>query len=796
MKVSIKWLEQYFDQQLDSNTIEHDLTRLGLEVEDKINLGDKISKIVAGRIEALSKHPDADKLQICSINIGTKEHLQIVTGAQNVYVGMKVPVALVGSKVIGGNISLSKLRGIESYGMLCSGAELGIENSLLSEKEKEGILPLAEDIELGQDIKEALALDDVILELGLTPNRADCYGIYNVAKEVSLGQSLKLKKLDLAKSIIKDNTKDIEIIRTDLCPRYISRIVKNVNIKASPVWFANLIRNVGIRPINNLVDITNYVMFELGHPMHAFDLDKLEGNKIIVDTGKKGEKFITLDGIERELTEDMLLIKDANKNIALAGVMGGANSEVDDNTSSILLEAASFNSACIRKTSRKLGLRSEASGRFERGLSADNCLLAMERACYLIELLEAGKVEESYQESYPVKQEIPTITCTAKYINGILGMNISQEEIIGIFNSLNFKVEVLAEEIKVTPEAHRIDIQSKIDLVEEVVRVYGYDRIPSTLPQGATNTLAEEYTISLKESIKNQMVAEGLSEIITYSFIDNKDYESIGMEYQGDDRLKIINPLSEKQSYMREKLLPGILDIASRNYKRQRKDIKIFELGNVYKGSDQGLPEENLNLGILITENKIKEVHGLELNDFYTLKGILERLLAKISDSSIAYLPGTERKTFHPGRSGQIEVKGDIIGEIGELHPQILDKYDIKEKTYYLELNLDKLAIKPVTIYSQIAKFPFVERDMAFVVPKEKSYGEMIELIKEASDNKVIGTRIFDIYEGQQIEDGYKSVAFSITYQDKDKTLTDDEVTKLHEIILNTLAQKIGAKIR
>ena len=795
MKVSKKWLEQYFDKKLDENKIEAELTKLGLEVEEKKHLGESLAKIVVGKIEDLQKHPDADKLQICKINIGS-EVLQIVTGAANVYVGMLVPVALVGSKVVGGDIGLSKLRGVDSYGMLCSGSELGIDNSLLAEKEKEGILPLPGSFKLGESVIEGLDLDDTVFELGLTTNRADCYGIYNVAKEVALGEKAQLKPLSLLKTDKINQEKNIKIIKPELCHRYISRIVRNLQIKPSPVWFANILRNVGLRPINNLVDVTNYVMFELGHPMHAFDLEKLEGKDLIIDTAKEGEKFITIDGEIRELTEDMLAIKDDNKIVALAGVMGGVNSEVDENTKNILLEAANFNPASIRKTSRKLGLRSEASGRFERGLSEENTLQAMERACYLIELLEAGEPDDFYQESYPIKQLILTIKCKAEYINRILGMEIAEKEIADIFKALNFKVEVLGEEIEVTPSPHRIDIQDKIDLVEEVIRIYGYEKIPSTLPKGATNTLKEQDNISLKEKVKNQMVGEGLLEVITYNFIDNKDYEKAGLSFEGNKNLKIINPLSEKQSYMREALLPGILEAASRNFKRQRKDIRIFELGNTFVGGEGKLPEENSSLGVLISENKVKNYYALEKNDFYTIKGILERLLGKMGIDNFALRPFKVNKAFHPGRSGEILIKDKVLGMIGELHPKVLENYDIKEKIYYLEINLEKINLKEEIKYEEISRFPFVERDMAFIIPKQISYREIIKVINEASDQKVKSCRLFDIYEGDQIEEGYKSMAFSITYQNQDKTLTDEEVTAFHDFILKSLKSKLGAILR
>lgn len=798
MKVTLKWLEYYFKEKLDGKEIENILTKLGLEVENRERLDDKFKKVVVGKIVDLKKHPDADKLQICQIDVGQGENLQIVTGAQNVYVGMMVPTALVGATVVGGEIKESKLRGIPSYGMLCSGSELGIDNSLLSEKEKEGILPLPDDLATGLDVSVVFSMNDEVLELGLTPNRADCYGIYNVAKEIVLKKEFDLMDLEYHEGSVSNNGFSIEIKNPELCHRYMARIVRNVKIEPSPLWFANLLRNVGVRPINNIVDITNYVMFELGHPMHSFDLDKLEGNKIVVEKAENSEKFVTLDAQERQLDADMLLIKDGVKSVALAGVMGGFNSEVDEKTKNILFEAAHFNSASIRRTSRKLGLRSEASGRFERGLSSDNVLKAMNRAMYLVKLLGAGEVDEFYYDSYPVKQIIPTIRSTVKRVNAILGMDIKRDEIISIYNKLNFNVEVEpdGETLLVTPEAHRIDIQSEIDLVEEVVRIYGYENIPATLPISTTNTLKIDYNIQLVAKIKSYLTDNGLNEIISYSFIDKASYQKCGYDFEGDVRLKVMNPLSETQSYMRETLLPGIIEIASRNYKRQRRNINIFEVGRVFKGTDKGLPSENLQLGIFLLENEIKEWFGKTKNDFFTLKGILERLIAAISNKSLHFEKQKNMHNLHPGRSAVILADNKNIGLIGEIHPKVLAEYDIKEKAYYLEIDLSVFAEPMIKQYISLPKYPSIERDMAIILSKDMEYGFIHQVIKEASNNMVVGFRIFDIFEGAQIGNDFKSVALSLTYQNPEKTMTDEEVSLIHNNILNHLVDKLGARLR
>ena len=798
MKVTLKWLEYYFKEKLDGKEIENILTKLGLEVENRARLDENFSKIVVGKIVSLEKHPDADKLQVCMIDVGYNTPLQIVTGAQNVFVGMLVPVALVGAKVVGGDIKESKLRGVPSFGMLCSGAEIGIDNSLLSDNEKEGILPLTNGLELGIEVSKVFSMNDEVLELGLTPNRADCYGIYNVAKEIVLKKDYKLMDLEYLEGKRGIDGFTVEIKNPELCHRYIARIVRNVKIEPSPLWFANLLRNVGVRPINNIVDITNYVMFELGHPMHSFDYDKLEGEKIIVEQAVDGDEFITLDEQVRKLDSDMLLIKDGVKAVALAGVMGGFNSEVDGKTKNILFEAAHFNSASIRRTSRKLGLRSEASGRFERGLSEDNVLKAMNRAMYLVKLLGAGEVDEEYYDSYPVKQNIPTIKSTVRRVNALLGMDIEKDEIVSIYKKLNFKVDVESDgdTLSVTPEAHRIDIQSEIDLVEEVVRIYGYENIPATLPVSTTNTLKVDYNIKLVAQIKSYLADSGLNEIISYSFIDKTSYKKCGYDFEGDLRLKVMNPLSETQSYMRQKLLPGIIEIASRNYKRQRRNINIFEVGRVYSGTDESLPIENLQLGIFILENELKELYGKTKNDFYTLKGILERLVTVISNKNLTFEKQKDMKTLHPGRSAVILADNELVGSIGEIHPDVLAEYDIKEKAYYLEIDLRAFTEPMIKQYTSLPKYPTIERDMAIILPKDMEYGNIHEVIKEASNNMVVGFRIFDIFEGIQIGDNVKSVALSITYQNPEKTMTDEEVSQIHNSILDHLVKKLGARLR
>lgn len=797
MLVSKNWLNEYVSGPLKASDLEKELTGLGLEVEGSESLGDKIEKIVAGKITKIVKHPDADKLVICQVDVGA-EVLTIVTGATNVFEGMVVPVALVGGKVVQGPIKKSKLRGVESFGMLCSGEELGLDASVLNDFEKDGIFPLPESTVLGTDIKTVLGLDDVVLDIDLTPNRSDCYGIYNVAREAAIASDQQLKVIEVKEGVKDSASVAIHIEEESLCHRYVARIIRNIKLGPSPLWFQNFLRSVGVRPISNLVDITNYVMLELGHPMHAFDLDALASNRIYVRKAKNDDKFVTLDGTKRTLTEDMLTICDDDKVVALAGVMGGLNSEVTENTKNILLEAAHFNGANIRKTSRKLGLRSEASGRFERGLSEDNTLVAMNRAAYLIELLDIGEVEAIYTDAYPIKQYIPTIYVSVDKVNRVLGMSIEKEEMITIFEKLNFKVEERNDILGVTPLPHRIDIMADVDLIEEIIRIYGYDKLPAVLPEGSTNVLEPVFPIVLADTVKNKMVSLGFSEIVTYSFIDPNNFDKIRLAEDSEkrDAVKIMNPISENQSVMRTQLLPNMLEIASGNYKRQQKEIAFFEVGRVFKRAGDEKPIEILKLSSLILGRDIKQWYGKETVDFFYLKGVLENLLDELG-VEVALEREVDDKTYHPGRCGKILVDGETIGIIGELHPKVAANYDIKEKVYYFEISLEGFKPKAVPSFKPLPKYPSVERDMAFIVPQNVSMEQIKAVVaKGAHAESVVGYHLFDVYEGSQIEHGYKSVAYQIFYQDKDKTLTDEEVSEMHNGILKGLQYELGAKLR
>lgn len=798
MLVSKNWLNKYITNTFEASSLKKELTSLGLEVKNILSLGNNISSIVSGKIIAIKKHPNANKLVICQVDIG-KEILTIVTGANNICEGMIVPVALVGGKVVQNYIKESKIRGVSSFGMLCSGEELGIDHNVLNDFEKNSILLLPKTTALGKDIKAVLGLDDYILDIDLTFNRSDCYGIYNIARELAISYNTKIKSLEIKNGLDDSSSVEVNIKEEGLCHRYIARVIRNVKIGPSPLWLQNLLRNVGIKPINNLADIVNYVMLELGHPVHAFDLDVLRSNRIYIRKAKNNEKFVTIDGVKRKLTDDMLVICDDEKIISLAGIMGGLNFEVTKNTKNILLEAAHFNGSNIRKTSRKLGLRSEVSSRFEKGLSEDNTLLAMSRAAYLIELLDIGQVEEVYVDKYPIKQNINAIDIKVDYVNRVLGMSISKEEIVNIFKKLDFKVDEKNDILKVTPLPHRIDITSYIDLIEEVVRIYGYDKLPAILPDGTINVLDQDFNIALGLCVKNKMVSLGFNEIITYSFIDPNYFDKIRLNDNAVERnaVKIMNPISEDQSLMRTMLLPNILETASNNYKKQQKDLSLFEVGRIFKKAERKeKPIEEQRLGVLILGRNIKQWYGKESIDFFYLKGILKNLIDSLG-ADFRLEREIENKTYHPGRCGTILIDNQVIGIIGELHPQIAVTYDINERIYYFEITLENFKRKTMPKYNPLPKYPSVERDMSFIISQNVSIDKIKSVVEKATHaENIVDYHLFDVYEGNQIEAGYKSVTYKIIYQNKNKTLTDKEVNIIHNSILKELQYKVGAKLR
>ena len=807
MLATRNWLRTYVDRDFSVTEIADGLTKAGIEVESIEVLGERFSGVVVGEITSRTSHPDADKLSVCRVDVGEKEDLTIVCGAPNCDAGIKVPVARVGAVLPGDfRIDKAKLKGIESSGMICSAGELGVSSSLQSEEERTGIWRLPDHLETGVGFKEALGFDDVVFELGLTPNRSDCLGMINVAREVAMIHNLPVQIPQVEHT--KDNAQaqsliQVDIEDPDLSNRYIGRIVRDIKMGPSPVWMQNLLRASGVRPINNIVDVTNYVMLETGQPLHAFDLNKLEGGVIQVRSAREGETFVTLDDVSRVLDPEMIVIADGEKPVALAGVMGGANSEVDAQTVDILLESAHFNPVSVRKTSRKLGLRSEASSRFERGVSPEGSLYAVNRAVDLIVAMEAGQAVPGAVDNYPRPQQTYRIALRPQRVNKVLGTSISPEEMADYFSRLNFDVQMgdhTVLEVSVPP--YRMDITGEIDLVEEVARIYGYDNIPTTLPVSSAAVDRKSPVIGLEERIKELLTGMDLTEVITYAFIhpDSFDLLCLSADHPLRETVKLMNPLSEAQSVMRTTLLPGLLETASRNIRRSQRDLKLFETGKVFRPDrDNLLPREIRTLSCLVTGEKRKQWHGeLPEPDFFYLKGILETLSEALG-TPLVLSADAQADGFHPGRTAGIYHAGARIGTIGELSPLVMEKADLEgRRMVALEMDVEAFIDGYVTVkeYRPLPRYPHVSRDIAFTIDESVSDARIMEAIAAVAGERLVDYWLFDLYQGEQIEQGKKSLAYTLTYQDMERTLTDEEVTRIHDAVRRTIEETFGAKLR
>lgn len=796
MLIPIKWLKDYVDIDMDVREFADAMTMSGSNVESVNEIGKDMNKIVVGKIVEIFSHPDAEKLIVSKIDIG-KEIIQIVTGAMNIKVGDYVPVALHGSTLPNGTrIKKGRLRGVESNGMLCSPEELELSADSLPEDTDltGGIHILDREYPLGTDIKEVLGLDDKIVEFEITNNRPDCLSVFGIAREAAATFS---KQLNYPKMLTSSNSKEVdkyislEIEEADLCPRFAVRIIKNITIESSPSWMQDRLIKSGLRPINNIVDITNYVMLELGQPMHAYDLNKLKGKKIIVRNARKGEKLTTLDEKERLLDESILLIADEENAVGIAGIMGGFDSEIEDDTKIIALECANFNPVSVRMSSKKLGLRTEASNRFEKGLDSQLIDIAINRACYLIEQLGAGQVIDGVADIYPFPKEKRIIKYNIDKIKWLLGIDITIKQVKRILKSLEFEVsgdEIL--DIKVP--TFRDDIAIEADISEEIARLYGYDNIPSKL----MDTTFTQGIISHKQKIinmaKDNLIAQGLYETLTYSFVSPAVFDKINLKK--DDSLRkaipLLNPLGEEQSIMRTTIIPNMLELIGRNYNRKIEDACFFEISKVYLGKDMpltDLPEERDTLVI--------GMYGEY--DFYDLKGVMENLLSCLNINKYR-IDTTVHPSFHPGKVASLSINDKSVGFFGELHPQVSGNFDIAIKVYIAELNFDELANQSNLnrYYTPLPKFPSIERDIAVVVSEAISVGQIEEIIINKGGKLIEDLKLFDIYKGSQIEEGYKSVAFRIVYRSSEKTLTDDDIAKVHNRIVNSLSNQIGAILR
>ncbi|MFV9511132.1 phenylalanine--tRNA ligase subunit beta [Tepidibacillus sp. LV47] len=804
MKVSYQWLTQFVDiNDISPYELAEKLTRSGVAVDVVQQVNPDIEKVVVGHVIETSKHPEADKLKICKVDVGKEETLQIICGAANVATGQKVPVALVGAKLPGGvKIKKAKLRGVESQGMICSAKELGMNERLLSKEKTEGILVLQDDAKIGEPIEPLLGFDDYILELDLTPNRADCLSMIGVAYEVAaiLERPVKLPEDPLEVKIDPNHPVQIEIDAPKECKHYAARVVKNIQVKESPQWLQNRLIAAGIRPINNVVDVTNYVMLEYGQPLHAFDFERLDQSKIVVRLAKPEEKIITLDDQERTLDEEMLLITDGVKPIAIAGVMGGANTEVTEKTTQVLLESAYFDGISIRKTSKKLGLRSEASMRFEKGVDPNRIYAALNRAAALLLQLAGATLEGDITEEKIAEPEERKIHVRTNWVNQVLGTKITVDEMKRIFKRLHFVTDQVEDGLMVTVPTRRQDIMQEVDLIEEIARIHGYDEIPTTMPIGKYSQGGLKSKQHLQRIIKNRLEAMGLQEVITYTLTGEKQ---LGLNQGLADGLKPIAlalPMSEERKYLRTDLIPHLLEVAQYNINRNQTNIRIYEIGKVFLTDEMNvttLPKEKKVIAGLVTgQAPTYWQNKNEVYDFYYTKGIVEELLTCLGITSIQVEPATI-KGYHPGRTATLK-KGEILlGYIGQIHPIVQQQYDLAE-TFVFELDLSTLLEMANTEieYRPLPKYPAVERDLAVLVPKEVTAQKLIDIIKKAAGNLLESVTLFDVYTNEKLGTDKKSMAFSLIYRHKERTLTDEEIVSMQEKVIEALKEHAQAELR
>ncbi|QMV43459.1 phenylalanine--tRNA ligase subunit beta [Cohnella cholangitidis] len=814
MNVSYRWLSDYIDLSgIAAKELAEMMTRGGIEIDSVPSRNAGVSGVVVGYVKTREKHPDADKLSVCTIDAGTGEDLQIVCGAANIGADMKVPVAMIGAKLPGGlDIKRAKLRGVESQGMICSARELGINDKLLPKEQQEGILILPDDTEIGRDILDVLALNDSILELDLTPNRSDCLSMLGVAYEVAAltGRPLNLpepkKDIFPTADVASDHVR-VSISAKEQCSLYTARYIKGVKIAPAPQWMQNRLIAAGVRPINNIVDITNYVMLEYGQPLHAFDAAKVAGGRIDVRLAQPAETLVTLDDQERKLEPQMLVIADAEKAIALAGVMGGANSEVTAETTDIILESAKFDGGTVRRTSRQLGLRSEASARFEKEVDPSRVRDALDRAAGLIARYAEGLVTEGIAEAEVSVQQPANVEITLGRINGMLGTELSKLEIKTIFSRLNFAAEVSGDGIwTVSIPSRRGDITRDVDLIEEVARLHGYDEIPTTLIDGATTAGSLTKPQAIRRELRSILTGAGLHETICYS-VTSVQRTTLFKELSGDAKpIPLAMPMSEERSVLRTNLIPSLLDAAAYNLSRKNNELALFEIGNVYLTDEETLtrlPQEKPRLSLLLSGNRRSAAwnRSAEPVDFYDAKGILEKLFERLGLSGkIAYL-AAQPAGFHPGRTAAITIhteRGDeTIGYVGQLHPELQRDFDLPD-TYVAELELASIyeyADRHIE-YRTLPRYPAMERDIAVVVDRGVAGGALTDAIAASAGELLESVKVFDVYTGERIGSDKKSVALALVYRHGDRTLTDEEVTETHARVLTQLEQSFGAELR
>ncbi len=800
MKAPLSWLKDYVDIDCSPEELKDKLFSCGFEVEDMEYVAKHINKIVTCKILKIEKHPNADKLSVTQVDAGKYGQLQIITAATNIFEGAIVPVALDGSTLANGEeIKAGQLRGLPSCGMFCSGEELGITDDWYDGASVNGILIFNEEYELGLEVKEILELEDVLFDINVTANRPDCQSILGLAREVAAVLKKPLKMPDLTFEV-NNNLSTKEIIKVedkafDLCPRYMAHYVKDIKIEKSPKWLSRRLASMGIRSINNIVDITNFVMLEIGQPMHAFDLSNLDANEIIIRRANDGEKIVTLDEKEFELKNDNLVICDKNKPVALAGVMGGLNSEIKETTKDVVFESARFARDNIRKTSRSLGQRTDASSRYEKGVDYYSVEIGMKRALNLIKKLGCGTIAcDGYDlAGEEIKEKV--INTTISKVNAVLGIDVEKSVIVDILERLSFKVETDGDKLSVTVPLFRDDMESYPDIAEEIIREYGYDHIePSLLKTSAITNGGLNVEQKKVESIKNLLIGYGFNEMISYSFVSEKEYDLYGLDKDSEQYkfIRLLNPLGEDLAVMRTSLLPSAVRAACYNLNRKNNEGRLFELAKVYNPTK--LPLEQLPI-----ENEILSLVTFgDDEDFFTIKGVAEGIVSNFCAGLQVNYVRSEKGYMHPTRSAEIIVEGEVIGYFGQLHPSVLEKLGADKPIFGGEIYYSKLKrhFNDKIMFKQISKFPIVERDLAIIIDTEIPCGDVISVIKEFGGKYLDNVSIFDVYQGSQVESGKKSMAFNLIFVSTERTLNVEEIDQTINNILTALSEKLNAKLR
>lgn len=810
MQVSIKWLKDYIDFTETPEQLADKLTMAGIPVENVVDPGEGLEKVVTGRIEKLEPHQNSDHLQICTMNVGLAENIIIVTGAQNVAEGQVVPVAMVGAHLPNGmKISKGKLRGVASNGMLCSAQELKLDLEKLPEKQKTGIFILPSDTPVGIPAKDVLGLNDVVLEFELTANRADCFSVFGLVREIAAitGNKPHFPEIKVNED---DNTKlndifSVEIADPDLCSRFSTRMLKNVKIGPSPEWMQQRLEGAGIRSINNVVDVTNFVMIELGHPMHAYDYDKITGKKLIARRAIEGEELHTLDDTSRKAKGEMLVIADSEKAAGLAGIMGGFETEITDTTTTVVLESADFYGPCIRRTARACGLSSEASGRFERGVDSETTIKALDRAAQLLQEMGACTVCEGIVDVYPNPKQANYVTFTPEQINNHLGTNIAKDVMLNIITSVGFDVtKDENDEITVKVPSWRNDVTCMADISEEIARLHGFDKIKSTLPNGVSMQGTQSAKQTFIDKVKASLSSQGLYETISFALTNEETFNKLNIPQDSPLRkaVPIMNPLSDEYPLVRTTLLSSIFDNLARNLARKNDDVALFEVGSVFFPKAlpvTELPDEVVKIAGAITGRRNAQGWNQtnDMVDFYDAKGIIEELLANLRVTRYTVEAGTHY-AMHPGKTALFKKGRDVIATVGEVHPAVLSAYGITKPVYIFELDATtvmKYMAKDLK-YKALQKYPATSRDLAMLVDVDVNAADIEKAMTKAAGQNLTQITLFDVYTGKQVEEGKKSLAFSLTFQSNDKTLTDAEIDPAIEKIVAKLQKDFNANLR